>query len=83
METWVLRCKLYPKQRRGETYGLPDRFMEAAGTREQLRVQIDGCQDRTRLTGPCCNTKRPIRKDWSFLDSIERNVYFGVGFSGC
>ena len=38
METWVLRCKLYPKQRRGETYGLPDRFMEAAGTREQLRV---------------------------------------------
>ena len=38
METWVLRCKLYPKQRRGETYGLPDRFVEAAGTREQLRV---------------------------------------------
>ena len=38
METWVLRCKLYPKQRRGETYGLPDRFREAAGTHEQLCV---------------------------------------------
>ena len=39
----VRRCKLYPEQRRGGTYGRPDRPGEAAGAHRQRCVEIDGC----------------------------------------